>query len=211
MRARVGRADEKRCGSTVAFIRSQRRDGFYRIRSSRREEAPSETAGHSPLPVGPGEGQGEGGSSDSALPIPHSALEEISLLEAANEFRATNPKEPAIPLHSAHHDQINAALEKFKQSVVAETLQAEIVDGAQGPNEQRALRYLDGFTGLPFVSDEERALIQSAKLAIRRARFQSLQRQINALQRSTKTVKLTPTALTDKLILRTYPLQQADA
>ena len=31
LRARVGRADEKRRGSTVAFIRSQRRDGFYRI------------------------------------------------------------------------------------------------------------------------------------------------------------------------------------
>lgn len=39
-----------------------------------------------------------------------------------------------------------------------------------------------------------------------------MQRQINQLQRSTKTVKLTPAALADKLmqILRTYPLQQAE-
>src|SRR5207247_5334412 len=125
----------------------------------------------------------------------------------------TSPQEPAIPHHTGQHDHINAGLEKFRQSVVAETLQAQIVDGAQGPNEQRAVRYLDGFTGLPFVNEEERTLIHSAKLAIRRARFQNLQRQVNALQRSTKTVKLTPTALTDKLIqiLRTYPLQQADA
>ena len=84
------------------------------------------------------------------------------------------------------------------------------VDATQGPNEQRALRYLDGFSSLPFVNEEERALIQAAKLAIRRARFQNLQRQINQLQRSTKTVKITPAALADKLIqiLRTYPLSR---
>ena len=59
--------------------------------------------------------------------------------------------------------------------------------------------------------DRQRGL-RVAKIAIRRARFQNLQRQINALQRSTKTVKMTPAALADKLmqILRTYPLQQPD-
>lgn len=174
LRARVGRADPKRAGGTAAFIRSQRRDAFYRIK-------------------------------------PDGALDEISLLEAADEFRTPNPKEKAFPLHAAHHDHINTALKKFKESVIAEALQTETVDAQQGPNEQRALRYLDGFVNLPFVNDDERMLIQSAKAAIRRARFQNLQRQINQLQRSTKTVKLTPAALADKLmqILRTYPLQQA--
>ena len=175
LRARVGRADKSRAGSTVAFIRSQRRDAFYRAK-------------------------------------PDGSLDEISLLEAADEFRAPDPKEKAIPLHAAHHEQINAALVKFRESVVAEALQAETVDATQGPNEQRALRYLDGFASLPFVNEEERTLIQAAKAAIRRARFQNLQRQINALQRSTKTVKMTPAALADKLIqiLRTYPLRQSD-
>jgi hypothetical protein len=170
----VGRADKPRAGSTVTFIRSQRRDAFYRAK-------------------------------------PDGSIEEIALLEAADEFRAPDSKEKSIPLHAAHHDHINAALVKFKSSVIAEALQAETADATQGPNEQRALRYLDGFSNLPFVNEEERALIQSAKLAIRRARFQNLQRQINQLQRSTKTVKLTPAALADKLIqiLRTYPLQQA--
>ena len=174
LRARVGRADEKRAGSTVTFIRSQRRDAFYRVK-------------------------------------PDSSLDEISLLEAADEFRSPNPEEKAVPLHAEHHNHVNAALIKFKESVIAEALQTETVDATQGPNEQRALRYLDGFANLPFVNEEERALIQSAKIAIRRARFQNLQRQINALQRSTKTVKVTPAALADKLmqILRTYPLQQA--
>lgn len=175
LRARVGRADKARAGGTVAFIRSQRRDGFYRIK-------------------------------------PDGTREEISLLEAADEFRATDPKEKAVPLHAAHHEHINSALTLFKEAVVAETLQAATVDATQGPNEQRALRYLDGFAALPFVSETERSLIQAAKIAIRRARFQNLQRQINQLQRSTKTVKLTQAALADKLmqILRSYPLQQAD-
>lgn len=139
-------------------------------------------------------------------------LEEISLLEAADEFRASGPEEKSIPLHSAHHNHINTALQKFKDSVIAEALQGETAEATQGPNEQRAVRYLDAFTNLPFVSDQERSLIHAAKIAIRRARFQNLQRQINQLQRSTKTVKLTPTALADKLIqiLRTYPLQQAE-
>jgi superfamily II DNA/RNA helicase len=173
LRARVGRADQPRAGSTISFIRSQRRDAFYRAK-------------------------------------PNGTLDEISLLEAADEFRAPDLKEKSIPLHAAHHDHINSALTKFKASVIAEALQAETVDATQGPNEQRALRYLDGFSNLPFVNEEERSLIQSAKFAIRRARFQNLQRQVNQLQRSTKTVKMTPAALADKLIqiLRTYPLQQ---
>lgn len=176
LRARVGRADKPRAGSTVTFIRSQRRDGFYRVKAD-----------------------GE--------------VEEITLLEAADEFRAPDPREKPIPLHAAHHDHINSAITSFKEAVVAEALQAETVDAKQGPNEQRALRYLDGFVNLPFVNEEERGLVQAAKSAIRRARFQNLQRQINKLQRSTKTVKLTPAALADKLmeILRTYPLQQDDS
>jgi len=43
----------------------------------------------------------------------------------ADEFRAPDPKEKAIPLHAAHHDQINSALTQFKASVVAEALQAD--------------------------------------------------------------------------------------
>ncbi len=175
LRARVGRAHEPRAGSTVTFIRSQRRDAFYRAR-------------------------------------PDGTLDEIGLLEAADEFRAPDPLEQSIPLHAEHHNHINAALGQFKESVLADALHGEKVDALQGPNELRALRYLDGFVNLPFMNEEERALIHAAKLAIRRARFQNLQRQINQLQRSTKTIKLTPSALADKLmqILRTYPLRQAD-
>ncbi|HOW64783.1 MAG TPA: helicase-related protein [Candidatus Paceibacterota bacterium] len=193
LRARVGRVDSGRAGSTVAFIRSQRRDGFYRISNSSRREEP-----HTP---------------NSPLSTPQSALEEITLLEAAREFRAPDPAEKAIPLHTAHHDHVNAALDSFKESVTNDTLQTQTVDTAQGPNERRALQYLDGFVNLPFINEDERLLIRAAQTAIRRARFQNLQRQINQLYRSTKTVKMRPGALADKLmqILRTYPLDALSA
>ena len=191
LRARVGRADASRAGSTVTFIRSQRRDAFYRIRgSSRREEALTS-------------------KSEIRNPKSEIELEEVTLLEAAREFRALDPAEKAIPLHAAHHDHVNVALDAFKEAVTTDTLQAQTVDAAQGPNERKALQYLDGFVSLPFVSEEERQLIRAAQVAIRRARFQNLQRQVNQLHRSTKEVKLTPTALADKLmqILRAYPLE----
>jgi superfamily II DNA or RNA helicase/HKD family nuclease len=171
LRARVGRSDEQRAGSTVTFIRSKRRDGFYRLAA-------------------------EG------------TLEEIALLEAAREFRTPDQKEKSIPLHAAHYDHINTALTRFKEQSTAQALQADVADAVQGPNERRALAYLDGFLSLPFVSADEKRLIIAAKQAIRRARFMKLQRQVNQLQRSTKEVKITPAALADKLVelLRGYPL-----
>jgi hypothetical protein len=193
LRARVGRADATRAGSTVTFIRSHRRDGFYRLTS----------------------GAGVPPAASGGVPAAEAAtsLEEITVLEAAREFRAPDLKEKTIPLHAAHHDHVNAALARFKEQSTAQALQAEVADAAQGPNERRALAYLDGFLSLPFVSDEETRLIKAARQAIRRARFLKLQRQINQLQRSTKEVKIAPAALADKLmqILRGYPLlDQAD-
>ena len=135
LRARVGRSDPTRAGSTVTFIRSHRRDGFYRLKG-----------GAGILPAG------SGGVPAAELPLSHpmgegsgvragSALEEITVLEAAREFRAPDPKEKAIPLHPAHHHHVNAALARFKEQSTAQTLQAEVADAAQGPNERRATSF----------------------------------------------------------------------
>jgi len=139
--------------------------------------------------------------------------EELTIVEAAREFRAADPNEQCVALHDAHHQHVNAALRRCEEQAISERIQKETVEVAQGPNERRALTYLDGFLNLTFVSEEERALITSAKLAIQRARFQNLQRQINQLHRSTKQVKLTPVALLAKLveILRSYPLAEQAA
>ncbi len=173
LRARVGRQDQSRDKTTVVFVRTKHRDGFYRL-----------------------------GTADDP--------EELTIVEAAREFRAPDPDEHAVPLHDAHHEQVNAALRRCEEQAISERIQRETVEVTQGPNERRALAYLDGFLNLNLVSDLERTLILAARKAIQRARFQNLSRQINQLQRSTKEVRLTPVALLAKLveILRTYPLAE---
>jgi hypothetical protein len=175
-RCRVGRADESRALSTVAFIRNRHRDAFYRLRSGKTPE-------------------------------------EITVLEAAQEFRAPDPAEKPIPLHAQHHDQVNAAVARFGEQVIADALQPQVVDTKQGPNERRALAYLDAFLSHDFISDEEKHLIRLAKLAVARARFANLQRDLNALQRNAKPGKFTPAAIADKLIqlLRGFPLQEMES
>jgi hypothetical protein len=72
---------------------------------------------------------------------------------------------------------------------------------------------LDAFLGFDFLSDDERRLIRLGKLAVARARFQSLQRDINLLQRDTKKVNLAPAPLADKVmdILKRYPLKEMES
>ena len=173
LRARVGRADADRAGNTVTFIRSHRRDGFYRLKAD-------------------------------------GSLEEIAMLEAASEFRALDAKEKAIALHAAHHDHVNVALTRFKEQETSEVLGAQTVEYTPSPNERHALTYLDAFFSLPILGEDEKQLIAAAKLALRRARFQNLQREINKLQKSVKTVQIAPAVQADKLmaILREYPLME---
>jgi len=175
LRARVGRADASRAGSTVTFIRSNRRDGFYRVKAD-------------------------------------GSLEEVTILEAAKEFRAPDPKEKAIPLHAKHHEHVNAALTSFKELAVTAALTGQTVEHTPNPHERKALEYLDTFLGLPILGEDEKRIIQAAKLAVRRARFQNLQREINKLQKSVKSIQIAAAVQADKLmaILREYPLLDAD-
>lgn len=143
---------------------------------------------------------------------PGAEPEEISFTEAAREFRVHRIDEPAIALHNDHHAQVNAATAAFREAVVADALAPLAVEVKQGPNEKRARDFVDGFLAFDFVSDEERRLIRLAKLALARARFARLQREINQLQRDTKKVKVTPAVLADKLfdILREYKLEDME-
>lgn len=136
--------------------------------------------------------------------------EEITFLDAAKEFRAPDPAEKSIPLHDAHHAQVQRAIGAFGEAIIADALQPQVVDAAQGPNEKRALSFLDAVLAFPFLTEPDRQRVLAAKTAVRRVRFQNLQRQVNALQRSQKTVKSSPAVLTEKLleILKAYPLDE---
>lgn len=138
---------------------------------------------------------------------PDDEIEELSFVETARIFQATVDEAPQ-PLHDRHHDHVNLALDDFAGKLQAEAVQHKVVDAAQGPNERKALSYLDGFLKLPFISEAEKRRIRAAKHAIKMVRFAQLQRGVNDLAKSQKKTPVTAVALLEKLmeILNRYPL-----
>ena len=174
MRARTGRKDKTKTGSTVCFIRNARRDAFYFVAGDDR-------------------------------------LEELTFVECARIFKADLP-EKSVPLHENHHAQVSQAKDDFSAKLHAEITQAQGVDVHQGPNEKKALAFLDAFLRLPITGEQERYKIKAAKTAIRLARFQDLQRGINRLQTAIKKKKMTNVELLDAVlkILDKYPLDSVE-
>lgn len=138
---------------------------------------------------------------------PEDEIEELSFVETARIYQAAID-ETSLPLHDHHHDHVNLALDDFAGKLQAEAIQHKVVDTAQGPNERKALSYLDGFLKLPFISEAEKRRIRASKHAIKMARFAQLQRSINDLAKSQKKTPVTAVALLEKLmeILNRYPL-----
>lgn len=134
-------------------------------------------------------------------------LEEMSFVEVAKEFYAEKV-EKAIPLHESHHEHVEKSINDFNDKLKAETVSRQSIDTTQGPNEKRALAYLDAFLKLNFVEEQEKENIIKAKNAIKSAKFQKLQREINALKRNSTKTKIKPVDLLDTLmnIINKYPL-----
>ena len=174
LKARVGRKDRTKKGSTICFIRNNKRDAFYWVKEN--EE-----------------------------------LEEMGFVEVAKEFRADVP-EQGISLHDNHHSQVAFASSYFEDKLQEEMASNQVVDTTQGPNEKRALAYLDGFLSFPFVSETEKQKIKAAKTAIKLAKFQKLQREVNALKRNAKKSKIKPVELLDAVIkiIDKYPIDTED-
>jgi superfamily II DNA/RNA helicase len=174
LRARVGRKDRPKNGTTICFIRNQKRDAFYWVREN---------------------GQPE----------------EMTFVETAKEFRADAP-EKAIPLHENHHRHVKKAMEDFDAKIKADATTGTAVDVSQGPNEKKALAYLDAFLKFNFIAEKEAETIKAAKQAIKLGKFQKLQREVNALKKNTSKTKVTPVELLDALlkIIGNYPLETDD-
>ncbi|TQO38690.1 phospholipase D-like protein [Arenibacter algicola] len=138
---------------------------------------------------------------------PDNAIEELSFVETAHEFKTDSP-EKAIKLPEFHHQQVQLAHKDFEDKIMADITSAQVVDTTQGPNEKRALKYLDGFLTIPFITDMEKDKIKAAKTAIKMGKFQKLQREVNKLKRDTTKIKLKPVELVDALlrIIDSYPM-----
>ena len=104
-------------------------------------------------------------------------LEELTFLEAVKIFKA-DVDEKAIPLHELHYSQVGRALNFFSEKAEAEKGNTLKVNLTQGPNEKRAIAYLDSFLTIPNIDAKEAELIRQAKRAITTGRFQQLQRKV---------------------------------
>lgn len=111
-------------------------------------------------------------------------FEELTFIEAARIFKA-HITEEAVKLHQFHHDQIGTALQTFREEENLAALgQAGTVK--MGPNDQRAIEYLHGQIHFDFVSPDEKELLNAAKAAISKGKFQKLPREINKLAKERK-------------------------
>jgi len=142
---------------------------------------------------------------------PNNETEELTFLETVRQFEAFQ-HEKGIPLHALHHEQVQKAIQVFADKIEDEKAKDKKVDTTQGPNEKNAIAYLDAMLHLPFINDKETQLIIIAKEAIRKGRFQNLQRDINKLQKAVKKAPLKPVLILEKIIgiLNSYPLKQEE-
>lgn len=138
-------------------------------------------------------------------------IEELTFLETVKKFEAFQA-EKGIALHENHHEQVKSALQVFADKVENEKAKDKKVDVTQGPNEKSSIAYLDAMLNLPFTNDQETQLIIIAKEAIRKGRFQNLQRDINKLKKAVKKSPLKPVIILERVIgiLKSYPLKQEE-
>lgn len=128
------------------------------------------------------------------------SVEELSFVEAARVFHA-NAKERTVPLPDCHHDQVKKAVDHYHETLKSEAVRDQIVDNQIGPNERKALRFLNLFIAHPkLASEEEKTLLQNAQNAVRRAAFAKLQRDLVKLEKAQKKAPLKPAALLDKTL-----------
>ena len=136
------------------------------------------------------------------------SIEELTFLEAVKEFEA-RIEEKAIPLHDKHHEQVAKAIEVFSEKEEESKAVTKKVVTNQGPNEKKALSYLDALVHAPNITDEEVDWIEKAKRAISTGKFQQLQRDINKLQSAVKKTPVKTVVLLERLmkIITSYPLE----
>lgn len=138
-------------------------------------------------------------------------LDELTFLQAEKEYRA-KITEKSIPLNVNHHLQVSKAINFFVHKVQEEKNIERKIDTLQGPNEKKALSFLDGIMNIQLSNQEERELLMNAKKALRLGKFQNLQRDINKLAKAVKTAPLKHAVLLEETIkvLNKYPIQMVE-
>ena len=106
-------------------------------------------------------------------------------------------------------DRVSIPMDIFDMQEEDAKISTQKVNPAQGPNEKKAIAYLDGFLSIPNITDHEKDLINKAKRAITTGRFQNLQRDVNKMKNATKKTPIKPVVLLEQIIklVSEYPLE----
>ena len=138
-------------------------------------------------------------------------IEPKTFLETAKIFKA-NKTEKSITLHSDHHQQVEKALNEFNKEQQEKVIETQAVDTKLGPQTKQALSFLDACSRVDFLNDLEKTTIESAKKAVKLAKFIELQREINRQKNSAKKAKLSINQTVDGLlkILKKYPIDNLE-
>ena len=144
------------------------------------------------------------------LIYPDFSLEELTFVEAARLYKA-EISEKAIPLHNLHHDQINCALQSFA-AIESITNLGDKANVKLGPNESKAISFIEKQLVQEFVNNEDKDWINAAATAIRRGRFQKLPREINKLIKEAVLKKPSRLEVFKSVIktLKSYPLLETE-
>jgi superfamily II DNA/RNA helicase/HKD family nuclease len=140
------------------------------------------------------------------LIYPDLKWEELTFVEAARTFKAEIPERP-IQIHELHYDQINVALNSFHNEENVTKL-GDKGNVQLGPNESKAIAYLANYKKQEFATDDEKELLEIAKTAIRRGKFQKLPREIVLLGKTAQKSGMKRTEVFKGLIkiVKSYPL-----
>jgi hypothetical protein len=138
---------------------------------------------------------------------PDAATEEITVVEAAEEFQAT-AEEKAVELPETHHAQVRAAVERFAQDAVDNEPAAAVPAAKLGPRDSKAMGLLKACAKFPGTSADDRDRILMAEAAIQAGTYQALPRRIGQLANRATKEKLSPTQVLDGVmdILRDFHL-----
>jgi hypothetical protein len=136
-------------------------------------------------------------------------IDELTFVEAVRIFKAEASERP-IPLHDLHYDQVNIALNSFYELQNISNL-GDKASVKLGPNEQRAMAFISKFIASDLGNDHENDIMEAAKSAIRKGKFQKLHREIIKLIKSEQKAG---TKLNDVFsllikILKSYPLLES--
>ncbi len=140
---------------------------------------------------------------------PDSSIEPLTFIEAAKIYEA-KAVEKSIALHEYHYDHMQMALGGFQEELVKAAIESKQLSGKLGPNEKKALAYINKFNFLDFVGEDEKEAIKLAGEAIRVGKFQKLPREINKFIKKVKEEKTATAEQLDLLvkILTKYPLAE---